>query len=204
MAEVCDRPNSGTGSTPTRSWRPSARAVWARCIRRATLGSSATVAIKVLPQSFDSESDRERFQREPRNFGRICVSALGKYEKGIEVDQQLVEIDPDVPIAYLQLAFNHQFAGHLVEAERALQRASARKLEIPELAVQRYDIAFLKGDQAGMDREAALAQSAADDLVLDREGFVLAYSGHLKAARSMAQQRLLLACDPRASRIEGR
>ena len=74
------------------------------------------------------------------------------------------------------------------EAEKALQRASARKLEIPDIAVQRYDIAFLKGDQAGMDREATLAQSAADDLVTDREGFVLAYSGRLKEARLMAQR----------------
>ena len=44
------------------------------------------------------------------------------------------------------------------EAEKALQQASDRKLEIPDLAGQRYDLAFLKGDKAGMDREAALAQ----------------------------------------------
>jgi tetratricopeptide (TPR) repeat protein len=113
---------------------------------------------------------------------------FGKYEKGIEVDKQFVAIDPDFAVGYLQLAFNNQFAGHLAEADQALQQASARKLEIPELAAQRYDLAFLKGDQAGMDREATLAQSAADDLVIGREGFVLAYSGHLKEARLMAQR----------------
>src|SRR5262249_24996332 len=113
---------------------------------------------------------------------------LAKFEKGIEVDKQLVEILPDFPIAYLQLAFNTQFAGRVEDAEKVLQRASERKLEIPELAAQRYDIAFLKGDLGAMKREETLAQSAADDLVIGRQGFVLAYSGRLKEAKSMAQR----------------
>ena len=121
-------------------------------------------------------------------LGSFVYPTFAKYEKGIEVDKQLIEIDPDFPIGYLQLAFNTQFAGHLDEAASVLRRASERKLEIPELAVQRYDIAFLKADQAGMDRETTLAQSAADDLVYDRQGFVLAYSGHLKEAKSAVQR----------------
>ncbi len=121
-------------------------------------------------------------------LGALVYPTLGKYEKGVEVAKQLVEIDPGFSIPYLQLAFNTQFAGRVDEAEKVLRQASERKLEIPDLAVQRYDIAFLKGDQAGMDREAALAQSAADDLVYDRQGFVLAYSGRLKDARLMSQR----------------
>ena len=128
-------------------------------------------------------------ENSPRGIlGAFVYPTFGKYEKGVEVARQMVETDPDFAVGYLQLAFNNQFAGHLAEAEKALQQAAARKLEIPELAAQRYDIAFLKGDQAGMDREATLAQSAADDLVYDRRGFVLAYSGHLKEARLMAQR----------------
>jgi eukaryotic-like serine/threonine-protein kinase len=121
-------------------------------------------------------------------LGAFLYPTFGKYEKGVEVDKQLVELDPDFAVGYLQLAFNNQFAGRLGEAEKALQQASARKLEIPDIAVQRYDIAFLKRDRAGMDREATLAQSAADDLVYDREGFVLAYSGHLQEAKKMARR----------------
>jgi len=129
---------------------------------------------------------RDKF---PRGIlGAFVYPTLGKYEKAVEVTRQMVETDPDFAVAYLQLAFNTQFAGRVDEADKVLRRASERKLEIPELAVQRYDIAFLKSDRAGMDREAALAQSAADDLVVDREGFVLAYSGHLKDAKLMAQR----------------
>jgi len=122
------------------------------------------------------------------SLGAFLYPTFGKYEKGAEVDKQLVEIDPDFPIGYLQLAFNTQFSGDVAGAEKILKQAADRKLEIPELAAQRYDIAFLKGDQATMDREVTLAQSAANDLVIDRQAFVLAYFGRLREAKKMAQR----------------
>ncbi len=136
------------------------------------------------------------FQTYPRDkvpygfLGAMLYPAFGQYEKGVEAATRLVEIDPEFAIGYLQLAFNNQFAGHLEEAEHALQRASDRKLEIPELLIQRYDIAFLRGDQAGMEREVALGQkeSGAEDMIADRQAFVWAYSGHLETAKSMAQR----------------
>ena len=133
----------------------------------------------------------------PRGIlGAFVYPTLGKYEKGVASASQLVEIDPGFAVGYLQLAFNNQFAGHLQEAAKALQRAAQRKLEIPDLAAQRYDVAFLKDDQAGMDREAALAQSAANDLVFDRQGFVLAYSGQLEKAKLMVQRAVDLNQEP--------
>ena len=123
---------------------------------------------------------------------------LGKYDKGSEVAKQLVELDPDFPIGYLQAAFNSQFAGRLEEAEKILQQAQQRKLEIPELLVQRYDIAFLKSDKAGMDREAALGEKApdAEDMIADRQAFVSAYSGQLNKAKSLAQRAADLNAQP--------
>jgi len=129
----------------------------------------------------------------PRGIlGAYVYPMLVKYDKGVEVAKQLIELDPDFDIGYLQLAFNSRFFGDLVQAEKTLRLASDRKLEIPELAVERYDIAFLKGDQVGMDREAALAlaheQSPRNDLVYDRQAFVQAYSGRLKEAKLTAQR----------------
>jgi eukaryotic-like serine/threonine-protein kinase len=56
--------------------------------------------------------------------------------------------------------------------------------------VQRYDIAFLKGDKAGMEREAALGRgkSGTEDWISYREAFVLAYSGHLQQARRLSRR----------------
>ena len=129
-------------------------------------------------------------EKVPYGFlGAFLYPAFGEYEKGVEAATRLVEIDPDFPIGYLQLAFNNQFAGHLEEAGHALQRAFDRKLEIPELLIQRYDLAFLRGDHAAMDREVALGQkeSGAEDMIAARQAFVWAYSGHLEKAKSMAR-----------------
>src|SRR5208283_5865244 len=56
--------------------------------------------------------------------------------------------------------------------------------------VQRYDIAFLRGDHAGMEREVALAQgkSGTEDWISDHEAFVSAYSGRLQEARRLAHR----------------
>jgi eukaryotic-like serine/threonine-protein kinase len=128
-------------------------------------------------------------------LGSMLYPTAGKYEKGVEAAKKEIEIDPDFPVGYLQLGFNSQFLGDLREAEKAFQRASDRKLEIPDFFPQRYDIAFLKGDKAGMDREVALAQGkpGGEDAVSLREGFVLAYSGHLQQARKRSRHAVDLA-----------
>ena len=80
-------------------------------------------------------------------------------------------------------------------AEATLQRASDRKLEIPDFLVQAYDIAFLRGDKAGMEREAALAlrKPGAEAWISDHEAFALAYSGRLQQARRMSRRAVDLA-----------
>ena len=123
-------------------------------------------------------------------LGAFVYPTFGKYDKGIDVAKQMVELDPDFAIGYLQLAFNTQFAGRVDEADKILQQAQQRKLEIPELLVQRYDIAFLKSDQAAMDREVALGEKEPDagDMIAQRQAFVLAYSGRLEKAKLMSRQ----------------
>jgi len=60
---------------------------------------------------------------------------------------------------------------------------------------RRYDIAFLKGDEAGMEREAALSQGkpGGGDGISDQTAFVLGYSGHLQQARRMSRRAVDLA-----------
>ena len=120
---------------------------------------------------------------------------LGKYEKSVEEAKKVIELDPDVVFGYNVLAWSYQFLDRLAEAENTLQRASERKLEIPEFLIQRYDIAFLRGDKAGMEREAALGQgkSEAEDLISELEAFGLAYSGHLQQARKKSRRAVDLA-----------
>jgi len=59
----------------------------------------------------------------------------------------------------------------------------------------RYDFAFMKGDQAEMDRLAVHgpARSGAEELLSYHEGSVLAYSGRLQLAKAKATQAITLA-----------
>jgi tRNA A-37 threonylcarbamoyl transferase component Bud32/tetratricopeptide (TPR) repeat protein len=120
-------------------------------------------------------------------LGAFLYPTFGLFDKGAAAAKTMIDIDPDFAVGYLQLGFNEQFGGHLAEAENTFRQAAERKLELPEMAVQRYDIAFLKGDQSAMDRETALAASPdAGDLIAGRQGYVLAYGGHLSQARAEA------------------
>jgi len=115
---------------------------------------------------------------------------LGKYEKSVEEAKIAVGINPDFSIGYSILAGSYLALGRTGEAERTLQRAAVRKLDIPDFHVQRYIIAFLKDDQTGMEREAThpWEKPGVDDWMSDAEGFVSAYSGHLEEARKMSQR----------------
>jgi tetratricopeptide (TPR) repeat protein len=120
----------------------------------------------------------------------IIYPVLGKYEQAIEHARTALALDPDFAIGYNILAWNYQLLDRLGEAENTLQRASEHKLEIPDFLVDRYLIAFLKGDKAGMEREVALGRgkSGAEDWLSDQESLALAYSGRLQEASRMSKR----------------
>ena len=126
----------------------------------------------------------------PSFLGALVYPTFGRYDKAIEVDKRLLETNPDFPIGYLQLAFNNAFLDRIGEAEKVFQQAADRKLEIPDLLLLRYDIAFLKGDNAWMKKEVANAQktTGAEDWIFLREGYVKAYSGRLQEARELSKR----------------
>ena len=123
-------------------------------------------------------------------LARIVYHPYGKYEKAVEESGKAIELDPDFTFVYVNLAMSYQYLDRLGEAENALQRASGPKLESPLFSVPRYNIAFLRGDRAGMEREAALGhgKAGAEDEITAYEAFVLAYTGRLQQARRMSRR----------------
>ncbi len=120
---------------------------------------------------------------------------LGKYDKAIEEGEKAIELDPDFGFGYALLARDYVLIGRLEDAENTLQRASERKLRLPDFLIRRYDLAFLRGDRAGMQRQVALAkgQARAADWITNHEALVLAHSGRLRQALKMSQQAVDLA-----------
>ena len=120
---------------------------------------------------------------------------LGEYEKSVDEAKIATAMDPDFSIGYSILADGYMALERTSEAEKTLERASERKLDIPDFHVERYVIAFLKHDQTGMEREASQSREkpVVDDWMSNAEGFASAYTGHLEVAKRMSRQAAELA-----------
>ncbi len=134
-------------------------------------------------QAYPRENDAHGF------LSAMIYVILGKYPQALDESEKLLAQDPYFAIAYLQVAFNDVYMNRPADSDRVLREAAARKLEIPELSVQRYSNAFLKGDRAAMDRELAASRGKpeVEDWLADLDSFTLAYGGRLKEARAKSQ-----------------
>jgi tetratricopeptide (TPR) repeat protein len=114
--------------------------------------------------------------------------AAGRFAEAIAEGRKAIELDPDFAIAYFSIAVNNVYLNRLDEAENVLRRAAGRGLEIDEFLMLDYDIAFLRGDRAGMERVAAQARqrSGGETWISNKEALALAYSGQLQRARLMS------------------
>jgi eukaryotic-like serine/threonine-protein kinase len=119
----------------------------------------------------------------------------GRYTKALDESQKILDVDPNSAIGYLTLAYTYVYLQRLDEAESTLQRASERKLADPDSIPLRYDIAFLRGDRAEMDRAVASPPKVegAADWILVHQGFALAYGGQLRKAKAVSQRAVDLA-----------
>jgi eukaryotic-like serine/threonine-protein kinase len=121
----------------------------------------------------------------------LIYQVTGEYGNAVAESEKAIELDNDFAIAYDILVYSRESLGQLEEAEKTLQRASQRKLEIPWFLLHRYRIAFLRADTAGMERVAASGSGA--DEIANQESFSLAYAGQLQQARKMSQRAAQLA-----------
>jgi len=125
----------------------------------------------------------------------FALQGSGQFEKSIQEANIALGLDPDFSPGYLNSAFSYFYLDRFSEAENSVQRASARKVEMSEIFVLQFYLAFLKGDKAGMDRAAALAKGkpGAEDWVSHSESLVLARSGQAELARKMSRRAVDLA-----------
>ena len=128
-------------------------------------------------------------------LGGLSTHGTGRFERAIEASQKAIAADPDFAIAYASLASSYFLTDRFPEAESTLQRASERKLEMPDFLVLRYNIAVLKGDQEQMDRVVGLARGKrrAEHWMAHAEALALARSGRLQAARRSSSRAVDLA-----------
>ena len=134
----------------------------------------------------------QTYPREPLPHGFLAgfiYLAPGRYEKSIDESKAIIELDPDAVRAYSFLAADYIALDRIEDAEKIVAMGAARKLDSPQFAALRYDMAFLKRDGPGMEREVGIAKAGpgGETRIANHEAFALAYTGHLQQARQLSR-----------------
>jgi eukaryotic-like serine/threonine-protein kinase len=114
---------------------------------------------------------------------------LGQFEKAIQFLTNSLRLDPDAGFSYGFLGDAYRSAGKLAESKKVYERAIARKLEVPEIHISRYMVAFLEGDATEMQQQVAWAtgKASGEDQLLSIQSDSEAYAGHFARAQSLSQ-----------------
>jgi eukaryotic-like serine/threonine-protein kinase len=128
-------------------------------------------------------------------LGGIATQGTGRFEKAMEAALDGIATLLDSPFPYTNLALAQFYTDRFQEAENTIQRAAARKIQMPMLVMLQYNLAALKGDRQQMDRIAGSAKGnrADGNWIAHAEALALARSGRLRAARQSSGRAVDLA-----------
>jgi serine/threonine protein kinase/tetratricopeptide (TPR) repeat protein len=120
------------------------------------------------------------------NLGFIS-SALGNYEKDLEESREALRLEPNNAISYGNVGGTLASLNRLDEAEAVYKQAEERKLEGEGLLLNRYLLAFVKGDAPKMAQlaSAAMGKPGAEDLLLAAQADTEGWLGKLKNAHEL-------------------
>jgi eukaryotic-like serine/threonine-protein kinase len=122
------------------------------------------------------------------NLG-VTYGVLGQYDKALQEIKQAQSLEPTA-IGYANLASAYLSSGQMDNAEATVQEAEKNNLAGDVLHWAIYQIAFVKGDRAGMQREVAWASGkpGMEDLLLSFQSDTEAYYGRLTQARDYSRR----------------
>ncbi len=114
---------------------------------------------------------------------------VGQYDRAVQYLNNSLRLDPDVGFSYGVLGDAYRSLGRLAESKAVYDRAIARKLEVPEIHLSRYMVAFLEADSAEMQRQVAwgTGQPSGEDQLLSMQSDTEAYMGHFRRAQSLSE-----------------
>jgi eukaryotic-like serine/threonine-protein kinase len=113
-----------------------------------------------------------------------------EYEKAIEEYRIAIALAPDEPLPYSNLAAIYRTSNKPADARRLLEEANARGVDSAAFRVELYVLAFMRNDEAEMNRQVEAARRFPDgSLRMSTTRLSLAlYEGQLAQARELATQ----------------
>ena len=126
----------------------------------------------------------------PRNNLGVIYSFMGQYEKALAEFREGLRLAPDEVNGYLTLGQAYYHLNSLDEAKATFDQALARNLDGGFLRAAIYYVAFLRGDAAQMEQQAAWnADKPGDETpLLSAQSDTEAYYGRLSKARYFSRQ----------------
>lgn len=124
----------------------------------------------------------------PGNLGYI-YSILGQYDKSLAATEESQRLAPDAT-GYFNLAGTYLALNRFDDAQKAIEDAQKHDLAGDFLHLGIYQLAFLKGDAAEMERQVAWAagKPGTEDLLLSFQSDTEAYYGHVTRARDYSRR----------------
>ena len=127
----------------------------------------------------------------PHDNLAIRFEIVGQFDKCLAEAQQAHQLDPKDWYAYQNLADSFLALNRLQESKAIAEQAVTQKLDSWTVHLDLYQVSFLEGDTAGMEREAQRAAGGAPDeksTMAFLQGLGVLYRGKLKKAREYLQQ----------------
>jgi eukaryotic-like serine/threonine-protein kinase len=124
----------------------------------------------------------------PGNLG-VIYGNLGQYEKSLAATVEGQRLGADA-IGYSNVVGTYLELNRLDDAQKAIVDAQQHHMESDILHLAIYQLAFLKGDSAEMERQVAWAagKPGTEDVLLSAQSDTEAYYGHLTRARDFSRR----------------
>jgi serine/threonine protein kinase/tetratricopeptide (TPR) repeat protein len=122
------------------------------------------------------------------NLG-VAYSGLGEFQKSLVQNLEALRLRPDDQNAYGNSMSNYLDLNQLEEAKAIYKQAVDKKLDVFSMHVMRFEIAYLEGDTAEMDRQALwMTGKPAEYTLWMMKANLAASQGKLKQGRELYQR----------------
>ena len=140
-------------------------------------------ALELYKQTYPRDST-------PYNNLAVVYIVMGQYENALDNARKAVQLDPDSASGYSNVAFAYAGLNRLDEAKATFNQALQRKAGAAIVHSSLATIAWMQGDQAGMERELDLMKNDPQSEFTETgmRSAMAAYAGQLNAARAFGQK----------------
>ena len=138
---------------------------------------------------------KQTYPRHTTPYGNLALLyvGMGQHDKALGLAQEALRLSPDSVFSYNILGLVYMGLNRFEEASAVWEKAKARGIEGLGYHITVYQIAFVRGDAAAMQREAKwFADSPVNFIGLGLQSGTAAYAGRLQQAREFSRQAVAL------------